>query len=196
MTRWVLVLWLLVSALGGVPHSHAQEAPDMPTLQHLDVEDDHLMRVGAWGGASLVSGSLLLMIGSDPAMRSYGVQTTLWGVANLAIAGVGLASRAHPPPRSAEAEREAEARLARVLAANLQLNTGYVALGTAVWVTAPHGTDGAARRGHGAAIVTQGLTLLLLDGVAYVALRRRHAGGEALARVRPSPYGAGVVVAL
>lgn len=194
MTRWALVMWLLVSALGGAARGHAQ--PASPTDLRIDAQDDHLMRVGAWGGASLVSGVMLIMLGSDAATRSYGVQTTAWGAANLTIAGMGLAARGHALPRSADDERAAEERFARILAINLQLNAGYVALGTAVWVTAPHGTDGAARRGHGAAIVTQGLTLLLLDGVAYVALRRRHAGGEALARVRPSPYGAGVVVAL
>lgn len=196
MTRWALFVWLLVPALGGAAGSRAQGAPPSPAEVWLDAQDDHLMRVGAWGGASLVSGVLMLTLGADPEMRSYGGQTAVWGAAHLTFAGVGLAARGHPPPRSAEDERAAEARLARMLTTHLLLNAGYAALGTAVWATAPDGSEGASRRGHGAALVTQGTMLLLLDGVAYVAWRRHRAGADAPAHVRASPAGIRVVVSL
>lgn len=114
--------------------------------------------VAAFGSASVVSGALLAARSRDEGMRAFGRQTGAWGAINLAISGVGAvrSRRRAPDP----------VRLRRTLLVNAALDVGYVAAGAHVVYHAT--TFGgrvtpAAARGHGWAVVVQGVGLLALD---------------------------------
>ena len=115
-----------------------------------------------WGGASVAAG-LVIALRRDPWRRAFGWQTVGWGAVDLVIAV--LAGRLQDrrmlrsPDPYAPAAIEAERRLLRrVLLANAVADLGYVVLGV---VLARSGRPRVA--GSGAAIVVQGLFLLLHD---------------------------------
>lgn len=158
-------------------------------------EADHLMRIGTWGGANLVGGLLAATMADSETLQAFGLQSAAWGAINLGIAGV-LLSRGDPRIESTyEAERAAERRNQRFLRLNLVLNSGYLLVGGATTLSAPDGEAGAPQRGHGAAILTQGAVLLLLDGLSYHESRQR-SGHLRTVRLQPRPRGAHVVVRL
>jgi len=165
------------------------------TAARLDGEADHLMRVGAWGGASLVGGLIAATLSDSDAASAYGLQSVAWGAINLGIAGTVLSRRAPPAEVTYEAERAAERRLQRLLGINLALNSGYILVGGATALSAPEGTRGARQRGHGSAIVVQGAALMLLDAVAYHDSRRRSATLQHV-RLTASPSGAHLSIRL
>lgn len=110
------------------------------------------------GASSVVIGGLVAVASSHPGRRAFGQQSAAWGAINLGIAGFGAwRSRAHP----AQA-----ASLRRTLLVNAGLDVVYVAAGAHV---AHHRTTFGDRvapdaaRGHGLAIVGQGLALMALD---------------------------------
>lgn len=111
-----------------------------------------------FGGSSVVVGRAVSGPSAGPTLRAFGKQTAAWGAINLAIAAVGAArARSHP----AEA-----GRLRRTLLINAGLDVGYVAAGAHV---AHHRSTFGGRispeaaRGHGLAVVAQGLGLMTLD---------------------------------
>lgn len=118
-------------------------------------------RLTVLGATSTVVG---LGMTARPAWRAFGCQTAAWGVVDLVIAGVGAARSATPPTAQ---------RLRKVLLVNAALDVGYVAAGAHVAVRRP-GFGGrvapAAARGHGWAVVVQGLALLVLDAAHVRAL--------------------------
>jgi hypothetical protein len=124
--------------------------------------------VGGFGLASLLAGGALTLLGRGDAARGFGQQTAAWGAVDVAIAGLSAArtGRSAPDPT----------RLHRILLVNAALDVGYVAAGAHV---AWHGTTFGGRlgpeaaRGHGAAVVVQGLGLLAID-LAFASRMRRH----------------------
>lgn len=142
--------------------------------QRLASERRHLIRVLAWGGSNVIGGSALWATGRDDAVRGFGQQSALWGAVNMGIAAVGLlGGDAEPDAGFGEAVR-AERRYHDILLANLGLNVGYMGVGTAMVVAAGEGVDrGDAWRGHGTALILQGLGLFVLDAVSWVASRSR-----------------------
>jgi hypothetical protein len=111
-------------------------------------------RLTVLGATSTLVG---LGLTAAPSARAFGLQTAAWGVVDLAIAGVGAARSSTPPTAR---------RLRTVLLVNAALDVGYLAVGTQLAVRRP-GFGGrlgpAAARGHGTAVVVQGLALLVLD---------------------------------
>jgi hypothetical protein len=111
-----------------------------------------------FGASSVAVGGLTSLTSSSPTARAFGQQTAAWGAINVAIAGFGAwRSRAHP----AEA-----AGLRRTLLVNAGLDVAYVAGGA--HVAGHRSTFGGrispdAARGHGLAVVVQGLGLMALD---------------------------------
>ena len=110
------------------------------------------------GASSVVIGGLVAVASSHPGRRAFGQQSAAWGAINLGIAGFGAwRSQAHP----AQA-----AGLRRTLLVNAGLDVVYVAAGAHV---AHHRTTFGDRvapdaaRGHGLAVVGQGLALMALD---------------------------------
>ena len=122
------------------------------------VASDLTRTLTMFGGSSVIVGRALSGPSGGPTLQAFGRQTAAWGAINLAIAGVGAArARSHP----AEATR-----LRRTLLINAGLDVGYVAAGAHV---AHHRSTFGGRvspeaaRGHGLAVVTQGLGLMALD---------------------------------
>lgn len=112
----------------------------------------------ALGASSALVGGLVAATSSLPGRRAFGQQTAAWGTINLGIAGLGAwRSRAHP----AQA-----ARLRRTLLVNAGLDVAYVAAGAHIAhrrTTFGGRVTPSASRGHGLAVVGQGLALMALD---------------------------------
>ncbi|WP_412068204.1 DUF6992 family protein [Rubrivirga sp. IMCC43871] len=137
----------------------------------------HLWRVGAWGLANAVGGAALVLASDRtgaPGRWAFGVQSAAWGVINVGIAAVGLVGGTGEVTADLAAALAAENGYADVLLVNLGLNVGYAAVGTTLFAVAGRGVSTPdAWRGHGAALVVQGVGLLALDGIAVVASRAR-----------------------
>ena len=123
-----------------------------------DVAADLTRTLAVFGTTSLLGGGLLAVASDRPGRVAFGQQSAMWGAINLAIAGVGAwRSRAHAAQAS---------RLRRTLLINAGLDVGYVAVGAHM---VAHGTSLGGRltpvqaRGHGLAVVVQGVGLMVLD---------------------------------
>jgi hypothetical protein len=126
--------------------------------------------VGGFGLASLLVGAAVAAAGRSEPARAFGLQTAAWGAVDLGIAALSAArSRMEPPD---------PARLRRILLVNAGLDLGYVAAGAHL---ARRGSTLGGRltppaaRGHGAAVVVQGLGLLAID-LAFAQRIGRHRG--------------------
>lgn len=127
----------------------------------MTAEGAHLLRLLAWGAASLLVGTVLLAWLRTSHRRSalleqFAIQTAAWGAAEIALAAVARASLHARDLAGAT-------RLDRLLWLNIGLDAGYMMLGLTLaivgWRLARHlGYVGA-----GVAIVVQGGALMLLD---------------------------------
>ena len=145
-----------------------------------DVERQLTTALAAWGAGSVLVGGLLWASDGGDRRVAFGRQTAAWGAIDLAIAGLGLvrARRRHGDPDDAERRR-----LRRALVINSVLDVGYVATGVALMthadriaVSFPARRSGRRYRadelrGDGAAVITQGAFLLLLDTTFAIRLR-------------------------
>lgn len=135
----------------------------------LAAERAHLHQLMVWGGASCTIGVLLLLtIGRprrSPIVFHFGAQSVAWGAVILAVGASGL--------RSLQLrDLGAATRLDRFLWLNLGLDTGYVAVGAAIALSAwllgrRYGGVGA-----GVAIIVQGLALALITARLLLALEQ------------------------
>lgn len=176
----IVSVWLLLSAML-VPLAWAQQAePASPEVRSVranlqDAQQAHLWRVATWGGISALGGwSLVAFSGRDQTYRrSFGLQTGLWGVINLGIAAAGLLNASAPGGDLAHII-EAERNYHDLLLLNTGLNVGYIGVGAALWWAGRKGASMPSMwKGHGSALVLQGLGLLILDGAALVGSRGR-----------------------
>ena len=127
----------------------------------LAAERAHLLRLFAWGGASVLLGSLVVVAllvrrAESPLLRWFATMTAAWGAVDLLIAAVawrGLAPR----------DLSGFTRLDRLLWLNVGLDVGYAAVGVTLMVLGWRLGRRLGVVGAGAAVVTQGLALLLLD---------------------------------
>lgn len=136
----------------------------------LELERAHLLRLLVWSAASVVVGTALyamLMIRriESPLLTHFAIQTSAWGLVNLAIASAGVM-------RLAERNHASATRLDRLLWFSVGLDVGIVLLGavlaTAGWMLARRlGLVGA-----GIGILVQGAALLALD-LRFVAVTSR-----------------------
>lgn len=200
--RFLALVLLLLAPFAGGP-ARAQEVATVEALSR-DLRADqraHLWRVGAWGLAN-VAGGTALWLGSDrpSGPRAFGLQSAAWGAINTGIAVVGLASGPGEVTSDWAAALGAENGYADVLLVNLGLNVGYMAVGATLVAVAGRGVSNPdAWRGHGAALVFQGLGLLVLDGVAYWGTRDRLGALVDLAGrawIGPSAEGLALVIPL
>lgn len=127
----------------------------------LRLEQLHLLRLLAWGGASVVAGSILFVLlrirqRRSPLLLHFAIQTLAWGAVVLALAGFGwhgLALRDHV----------SAVRLDRLVWLNVGLDAGYVAVGATLALCGWMLGRRLAPVGAGIAIIIQGLALALLD---------------------------------
>lgn len=174
----------IVGTLVVVPEAPAQVTAEMQpvgpsTLQHAltDAQRDHLWRVGAWGVTNLVGGTLLGALSADETdrfRRGLGWQSAAWGAVNTGISVVGLLTTNDPEAASWAETLKAEQGYAGILLVNLGLNVAYSAVGTTMVVASYRGVSNAETwRGHGTALIGQGVGLFMLDGFAYLGSRTR-----------------------
>ena len=135
----------------------------------LGAERAHLQQLLLWGAASGALGLLLLVtIGRprrSPLVFHFAAQSVAWGAVILVVAGSGLRSLALRDLGSAT-------RLDRLVWLNLGLETGYVAVGATIALSAwllgrRYGGVGA-----GLAIVVQGLGLAVITARLLVILEQ------------------------
>ena len=135
----------------------------------LAAERAHLQTMLAWGAASVVLAIVLLAtVGRprrSPLIFHFALQCVLWGAAGAAFAGQGIRSLALR-------DLAAATQLDRLLWLNLGLDTGYVAVGAAVALTAWLLARRQGAIGAGAAIIVQGLALFLLHARFLLSLER------------------------
>ena len=125
----------------------------------LAAERGHLHQLMLWGGVSSLMGLILLVAAGrtrrSPVIFHFAAQCAAWGAVILAVGALELRSLQLRDLGSAT-------RLDRFLWLNLGLDTGYVAVGAAIAVSAwllgrRHGGVGA-----GVAIMVQGLALAVI----------------------------------
>jgi hypothetical protein len=127
----------------------------------LRAEQQHLLRLLFWAGLSILAatGVATLLTArrvQSPFLRHFSLQLAAWGAAVGAIAGFewhGVQLR----------DVSGAARLERLVWMNVGLDAGYVAVGVVLAATAWTLARRMSRVGAGAAIVVQGLALLLID---------------------------------
>ena len=166
----------IVPAAAGQSGLSGPEVEALSTALRAD-QQAHLWRVGAWGLANAVGGAALVLASDRrerPGPWAFGLQSGAWGLVNVGIAAVGLASGLGDVPAGWAQAFAAENGYADVLVLNLGLNVGYAAVGGTLLAVAGRGVSNpAAWRGHGAALVLQGAGLFVLDGLAYLGTRDR-----------------------
>jgi hypothetical protein len=179
--RSLVVLLLIGAAVGPV---RAQEAGGTAPGDRaawadarLASQERHLWRVLAWGTLNAVGGAALVLSLSredHPAGWGFGLQSGAWGVINVGIATAGLLGQG---ATSAETWRDAvaaERTYHDILLFNMGLNVAYAGVGTAMVVAGYRDVRSARSwRGHGTALILQGVGLLVLDGISLVASRSR-----------------------
>lgn len=123
-------------------------------------EHAHLLRLLAWGAASVLAGTALLAWMRVSARRStlieqFGLQTLAWGVVELAVAGIAYRGIA---PRDVSSAT----RLDRFLWLNLGLDAGFILVGIVLAVAGWRLARRPGVTGAGVGIVVQGVALSLL----------------------------------
>jgi len=113
-------------------------------------------RLMLWSLLSIAVG-LLLQKTALPFWRAFGQQTAGWGAIDGAIALAGWRGGTQSPPAQELPELR---KLRALLWGNALLDLLYIAVGLLLWRQA-----GPTRRGHGAAVVLQGLFLAIFDWV-------------------------------
>ena len=121
----------------------------------LAAERAHLLRLLVWAAASIVVGAALLIVlrhrrTNAPLLRHFAMQTAAWGVIDLVL-GVSDYDRAMA--------------LLRILWLNVGLDVGYVGVGITLALAGWFAGRRLGLVGAGLGVVTQGLALLVLDGV-------------------------------
>ena len=127
-------------------------------------ERAHLVRLLAWGAASVIAGTAMLLVvvvrqgapGGSPLLTSFAIQCAAWGAIDLLIAGFawrGLAPR----------DIDGATKLDRLLWLNTGLDVGYVGVGIALAAVGWQLGRRLGLVGAGLGVVVQGLALFVLD---------------------------------
>ena len=199
----LIAVFILVAPIAAVAQDGPPASPAVLDLADALAADQraHLVRVGAWGAANAAAGLALIALSdaeADRARRAFGIQTAAWGVINGTIAAVGLARGPGEATAEWASALGAENAYADILLVNLGLNVGYSAVGATMALAASRGVPNAELwRGHGLAVVIQGVGLLVLDTVAYLGTRARlDALTDLVTEValHPVPGGVGLVL--
>jgi hypothetical protein len=134
------------------------------------MERTHLLRVGAWGAASVLVGTMLLALLAFRRMRSpllqhFAIQLAAWGAIDLLLVAMGWRGLALRDLAGATA-------LDRMLWLNVGLSAGYVAVGVTLAACAWSLGRRLGGVGAGLGVVVQGLALLVLDLSTVLAIGR------------------------
>ena len=129
----------------------------------LAAERTHLLRLFVWAGASILIGAILVGVLSyrrttAPLLQHFGIQTVAWGIIDLAL--VWWAWRGLQPR-----DYDRAIALERILWLNVGLDVGYVGVGVTLALAGWFVGRRMGLLGAGLGVATQGLALLVLDGV-------------------------------
>ena len=127
----------------------------------LSAERTHVLRLLAWGGASVLIGTALLAwlhVGRrrSALLEHFGLQTAAWGAVVVALAAMARASLG---PR----DLASATRLDRLLWLNVGLDIGYALVGITLALIGWRLGRRLGLMGAGLAVVIQGIALALLD---------------------------------
>jgi hypothetical protein len=137
-------------------------------------ERNHLLRLAAWGAASVLAATLLVLLLAarrtrSPLVQHFAWQAGAWGLVELLLALVawrGLEYR----------DLAGFTRLDRFLWLNVGLDAGYVAVGVTLALVGWRLARSLGLVGAGLGVVVQGLALLVLDAYLIGVLNRVAAG--------------------
>jgi hypothetical protein len=127
----------------------------------LSAERQHLLRLLAWSGLSIILGTSVVVVLAarrvrSPLLTHFAIQTIAWGVSIVLISSIawrGLHLR----------DLGGAARLERLLWMRIGLDVGCIAVGATLGVTGRATTRRMELIGAGVGVIVQGLALLLLD---------------------------------
>jgi hypothetical protein len=127
----------------------------------LSAERQHLLRLLAWSGLSILLGtSVVVMLAArrarSPLLTHFAIQTIAWGVVIALISGLSLRGLQLRDVGGA-------ARLERLLWMRIGLDIGCIGVGATLWLTSRATTRRMELVGAGVGVIVQGLALLLLD---------------------------------
>jgi hypothetical protein len=141
--------------------------------QRLSAQKNAMWILGAWAGASILSGVGLSVQSENTTLRYLGFQNIGWGAVNAAIAGTALfglgaqfaaLDTLGTDGRALLDELSQEQTFAKILLVNAGLDVGYMLVGAALMWSA---RNGLARSdeffGSGLGVVIQGAFLLIFD---------------------------------
>jgi len=148
----------------------------MSHQQLVSVEKTLTKALVAWSVASVSIGLSLALIGrkmDSAPVSQFGRQNAVWGAVDAAIAGVGLMTRRKRGVLSDDQVKRELRKLRNLLVINAVADLGYIAGGIAVASRSRRGVSSLRMgAGDGAAIVLQGVFLLVLDVSQAVRLRK------------------------
>lgn len=193
-------LGLTAALVTTAPSSPSPAPSSVQTLSaaRVEAEQDHLRRLAIWAGSNVVAGGALLWLATPglsplPAeqvptvLQGFSIQSLAWGGINLAICGLGAAFPSTPTD-DRDVALAAEDDLGKVLWTNIGLDAGYMFAGGTMMAAGAFGAAPAVDwQSHGAGIITQGLGLLVLDGIAVWSSGPREEALQALPAPTPAP---------
>ena len=126
----------------------------------LRAEQRHLLQLLIWAGLSVIAATILGVVlararSRSPLLEHFAMQSAVWGAVIGAVAAVELHS-------AALRDLSGAARLERIVWLNVGLDTGYVAVGAMLALSAWLLARKMSAVGAGLAIVVQGLALLVM----------------------------------
>jgi hypothetical protein len=127
----------------------------------LSAERAHLLRLFIWGASSVLAGTALLAwlrARRQPSglLEHFAMQTSAWGVIEVAFAAIGWRSLA-------ARDLAAATRLDRLLWMNVGLDVGYILVGATLAIVGWRLGRRLGVVGAGTGVVVQGTALVLLD---------------------------------
>ena len=135
----------------------------------LTLERAHLVRLGVWALASILAGALLVAWGRRSAIAGFwrhaGIQTAAWGAVDLAIVALAWGGL---EPR----DLSGAIALDRFLWLNIGLDVGYAMVGATLLILGWRSPRRLGLVGAGAAVIVQGLALVMLDAILSAAIVR------------------------
>ena len=134
------------------------------------LERTHLLRLAAWGAASVLVGTALVALLAarrikSPLLQHFAIQLAAWGAIDLLFVAAGWRGLAMRDLAGAT-------QLDRMLWMNVGLSAGYVAVGVTLAACAWIFGRRLGGVGAGLGVIVQGLALLVLDLSTVLAIGR------------------------
>lgn len=174
-SRWLLaaLLTLTLSTLWPAPEAWASELPEVleaHNRERLALNTNGMMVLLGWSALNLTTGTAGWLLAKDERWRAFHQMNAMWNTVNAAIGVFGYLSNRGADPASfgLAATLQESYGMERLLAINVGLDVGYVALGAYLWERGLR-KESARMRGWGQSVIAQGAFLFAFD-VALLAM--------------------------